>query len=161
VLLVGLMHRRLKLIRSIKSLYVSLAWCAIVVGLPVLAAPARGDPLIAPFDSPEPVIWTLLILGSAFLANLIASNLDPASIQTIDSPGTRSSARVLAPALASCLIGIVFAFMAPEQIRALGLVPAAELAAISNFRSGERYGLVAVDGALAAGALAALALWGC
>lgn len=150
VLALGLFHRRLKLISSIKSLYVSAAWTAIVVGLPVLAA-ATDAPLREAIGRclDERVIWTLSIVGCGILANLIASNVNP------ETSGRRASA--VAPAVAACLIGIVFAFIITEEFQSVGMIPAAELAVVLNYRVGERYRLVVLDGSLLAGALAAIA----
>jgi len=52
----------------------------------------------------------------------------------------------------------VLAALAPAPARPLVAVPLLVLASLIWFRPGERYGLVAVDGALLAGALAAIAV---
>ena len=143
VLLVGLLHRRLKRAALIKPLYVTAAWLAVVVGLPCYTA-----------SQPLRVGWVLASLGCALLANAIASNLRDDEAGT---PGSRR-ARALRVARGTALVGIVAALSGPPEVRALSAVPLATLAVLLPFHPGERYGLVAVDGALLAGALLALTL---
>ena len=63
----------------------------------------------------------------------------------------RSSRAIAAAATAAALAG-------PAAVRPLAAIPVATLLVLARFRTSERYGLVAVDGALLVGALAALAL---
>ncbi len=142
------MHRRLKTIRTIKSLYVSVAWSAIVVGLPVLG----NDPVTID----QRTTWVLSIVGCGLLANLTASNFAPGSGETAGPRVQRIFSAAPLTSIGLSAIGIAIASQAPDPIGPLGLVPAAELAVALNFRPGEWYRLVAIDGALAAGALAAI-----
>lgn len=137
VLALGLLHRRLKRIRGIKTLYLTSCWLAVVLGLPLLGAGPGSSP------GAERVYWVSAVVGCAILSNLMASNLDRRS---------GSSHSQLGPAIAVAGLGIGFALVAPQALRGLALIPAAELVALSRFREGERQGVVAVDGALFAGA---------
>jgi 4-hydroxybenzoate polyprenyltransferase len=139
----GLLHRRLKRFAWWKPLYVSAAWTAVVVGLPLAAgAPARHT------------AWVAAIASVTIAANVIASNL-----RDREAPAARFGARVplrLARGLALAASGLALA--APAGVRSLAPVPLATLAALAGFRPTELYGFIAVDGALLAGALIALAL---
>jgi len=139
---VGLLHRRLKTIAVAKTLYVSLAWTAACVGLPRLAVDtAPGAP------------WIAAVLLTTITANLIASNLRDGENQILRGrPG-----RVLWIARASALIALLTALAAPAPLGALAWIPLAELGALAAYRASERYGHLAVDGALLVGALASLA----
>jgi len=142
VLAVGLLHRRLKRAAFIKPLYVTAAWLAVVVGLPWYTAP-----------QPLHTGWVLASLGCALLANAIASNLrDEAGAARI------GRVRALRVARGASLVGSVAALSGPPEVRALSAVPLATLAVLLPFHPSERFGLVALDGALLAGALLALAL---
>jgi len=152
VLIVGLFHRRLKVNRSFKRIYVSLAWSAIVVGLPVLSS--------SPAVAGDRVAWVLAIVGCGFLSNLFASNMDWRSLEPPARRNLFAISTALAPSTVLALIGIGFAFFAPGPIGALGLVPAVELIAVSGFRPGERYGPIVVDGALTLGAATAIVVIG-
>jgi 4-hydroxybenzoate polyprenyltransferase len=141
----GLAHRRLKRFAFAKPFYLVGAWLLVVVGVPACMAP-----------DPERIGWTTAVLGTAILANAIASNLrDPEAGAARNDP-----ARALAIARLLALLGVAAAAIAPAAVRSLAPVPAATLLALLLFRSTERYGLVAVDGALLGGALLAIALTG-
>ena len=137
----GLLHRRLKHAAALKSLYVSVAWTGICVGLPWLAAPN------AP---PNEAAAVTALLFPTFWANLVASNLrdDEAAI----APG-----RALTLARGALLLALAAAAFVPPSLAALAWVPAFELLALARFRPTEHYGHLAVDGALLAGGLATLA----
>jgi 4-hydroxybenzoate polyprenyltransferase len=152
VLVTGLMHRRLKVLRSIKCLYVAAAWTAVVVGLPLLGA----ESLESGSRSGPSVGWTVAIVGCGFLANLLASNIEPEISAPAGAKARRVFSGVLALAAAASVFGIVFAYLGPEQFQALGFIPAAEMAALASYQSGERFRLIALDGALVGGALAAI-----
>ena len=145
VLALGLLHRRLKRRTGFKLVYVTLAWLAVVVGLPV--ANARAG-IIRPAD----VALTAAIYGAAIAANLIASDLRDRQGPPADLLGPLRAARVVTAA------GAVLPLLVSAPTWPLALVPAAELAALVRFRAGERYGLLIVDGALLAGAAGALLL---
>jgi len=149
VLELGLLHRRLKRLPGLKTLYVTGAWLAVVVGLPALtAAPVE--------DVRAGVLWVSAVYAGAIGPNLMVSNLRD-SENLAARAGPRSVLR-LARAIAACGVGI--ALFGPGAVRPLACVPLAELAALACYRPTERYGLAAVDGALALGAVAAWALSG-
>ncbi len=139
----GLFHRRLKRFAWWKPFYVSGAWAAVVVGLPASqAAEVRH------------LGWVALVIAATVLANVIASNL-----RDDESPSAQFGANVpLRLARGIALAALFVALIAPAPVRPLGFVPLATLAVLAPFHAGELYGLVAVDGALLMGALAALAL---
>ena len=137
----GLLHRRLKRVPAIKSVYVSTAWTGICVGLPWLDT--TGDPS-------TPGLWAVAILFPAFWSNLVASNLRDDEAALDPTPALRL-------ARAAAAAAVTLALFAPPPLRVLGWIPAAELLALLRFRPTEHYGHLAIDGALAAGALAALA----
>ena len=139
--LVGLLHRRLKVWAAIKTLYVSAAWVAIGVGIPWLI---RGG---------EGVAWLVCIFFASLTANLIASNLRDDEAQLLRGrPGS-----VLAVARLCAATGLALALAAPAAQWPLLWIPLCELAALVGYRASERYGHLAVDGALLVGALLALA----
>ena len=151
VLALGLLHRRLKRGPILKSLYVTAAWLAVVVGLPALGS--RHPAGVAG----ELTGWIAGGYACAVGANLIASNL-----RTGDAgreSGAASWGPVAALWLARALVaaGALAVTLGPATVRPLALVPGCELASLAFFRSGERYGLAAVDGALLVGAVLALA----
>jgi hypothetical protein len=144
VLLLGLLHRRLKRFAIWKPLYITLAWVTVAVGLPAVLGTA-----------PRYVGWTAAPLFATILANVVVSNL---------RDGEAVSARLgegvpLRIARGCAVLGIVCALAAPAAVRPLGIVPLATLTALAPFHPGERYGLVTVDGALLIGALGALPLF--
>ena len=91
VLVVGLAHRRLKRFAWVKSLYLTAAWLAVVVGLP--AALGSG---------PRDTGWVALAIGGAIFANAIASNLRDGEAAAV-RVGPRAS--LLAGALAALALG--------------------------------------------------------
>lgn len=148
VLTLGLLHRRLKHIRGIKTLYLTLAWLAVVLGLPLLG-PGRPP-------QPGSVYWVFAIIGFAILSNLLASNLDRRRAEENQRHlGSRSR---LGITIAAAGLGVVAALIGPEALRSLVLIPLAELLVLCRFREGEHYALVVVDGALFAGACGTITL---
>lgn len=136
VLAIGLMHRRLKTAATWKLVYVTAAWVSVTAGIPALAA-----------SSPESLPWLLAIYTSTIAANLLATRLRAAT-----------DAGVLRTARALTVAATATALLAPEAIKPLAAIPACELLALATFRPGERYGMIAIDGALLAGALASITL---
>ncbi len=143
VLVVGLANRRLKRFAWVKSAYLTAAWLAVVVGLP--AALGRD---------PRDAGWVALVIGGAIFANAIASNLRDREAATV-RVGPRAS---LLAACALAAAASAAALAGPASVRPLAAVPLATLLVLARFRPSERYGMVAVDGALLAGGLTALAL---
>ncbi|MCA9505288.1 MAG: hypothetical protein KC616_19510 [Myxococcales bacterium] len=135
----GLLHRRLKHVPAAKTLYVSAAWTAACVGIPWLSVGvgARGGAVVA-------------VLLPTLVANLIASNLRDGEAQLLRAhPG-----RVLDLARGAAGLGVAAALFGPSPVPALAWIPVAQLGALVGFRAEERYGHVAVDGALFVGAVA-------
>ena len=139
---VGLLHRRLKRSNTLKSVYVTIAWVAICVGIP-----ATTDWNVKVFA------WVAAIVGAAIAGNLVASNLtgEPGS----QSPRGSSPGLGLARGFAVC--GSLVCWLAPPEVAPLGWIPFAEAGALLFFRASEYYDHLAVDGALFAGALLSLA----
>ena len=143
VLVLGLLHRRLKHVPFLKGAYLIAAWLGVVVGVPALASHgAAGEG------------WVIGVVGGALGANVIASNLRAPQ----NAAGQLGQRAALATAAAFALGAAVLAFLGSPSVWPLAAVPLATLASLLAFRPGERYGLVVVDGALLVGALAALAL---
>lgn len=166
VLVPALFHRRIKQHSVIKTGYVTVAWVAVLVGLPVLSmvssfpplpillAPSATTPLptlMGSLDIPHAGRLALIacVYGAAIGANLIASNA---------RAGNRPSMRALWGARGLAAVGVLTALAAPSPLRALACVPLAQLASLIGFRGGERARLLLVDGALLLGALGVLAL---
>lgn len=140
--LIGFFHRRMKQAVILKAAYVSVAWVAACVGMPWIASgPGRAG------------AWISAILLASLGANLLASNLR--DDQTGSVSGTHTP--ILWIARAMLVIAIVIAFLAPAALAPLAWIPACEGVALATFRSSERYGHIAVDGALLVGALASAA----
>lgn len=137
--LIGLLHRRLKVVPALKTVYVSIAWVIACVGMPWLAS-----------GQPDVGAWLAGILLASLTANLIASNLPNDEARAVD--GSAFSTIWLARAMTVLAIGIAFA--APTPLIALVWIPLCETLALARFDNSERYRLVAVDGALLVGAFA-------
>jgi len=147
--LVGLLHRRLKKVAALKAAYVSLAWVAACVGIPWLASESGRD-------GPGP--WLACVLFASLTANLIASNLrddegqGKAEAEADTVRGSRRSALWIARTMA--ILAIVVTLAAAAPLRPLVWIPVFEGLALACFRPTERYGQLAVDGALLVGAVA-------
>lgn len=144
---VGFLHRRLKQQDvGLKVVYVATAWTTACVGLPWvgrggLEGAAAGE-----------LGWSLLFVGSAVMANLIASNLrDGKHGDSGWPPGA-----LLFAARAMTIAAASLAGLAPGAVAQLAWIPAAQAVSLCFFRGSERYGHFAVDGALLVGALIAI-----
>ena len=144
---IGLLHRRLKQDLQLKIAYVAGAWTAACVGLPWLARRGIDD------ASAGALAWSTLFVGAALAANLIASNLREAKRGAAD--WSQTTGIVVARGLT--LVSASAAGMAPENLAPLAWIPAAEAVSLFFFRPSERFGHLAVDGALLLGALIAIA----
>jgi hypothetical protein len=142
----ALAHRRLKRLWQAKALYVTAGWVLVVLGVPAAAASARGR-----LDA-HAALFAAGVLGLAVLGNAVASNVR----DTEAGAAVLGRGRALRFARVAAALGVAAALAAPAPVRPLGAVAVATLAALAAFRPTERYGLGVVDGALAAGALAAL-----
>jgi len=138
----GLAHRRLKRFAAAKPLYLTFAWTAVPVGLPAAADPGATH-----------VGWAAAIVGATVLANVALSNLRDGEALA----GRLGARRTLPLAGASLLAGLAAAWLGPAAVRPLAALPLAMSGALLGFRPTERYGALAVDGALLVGALLALA----
>ena len=139
----GVLHRRLKRFAAVKTLYVSLAWTAVCVGVPWLGL--TGDT-----DGREVALALGAALFPCFVANLIASNLrDGESHWHRDDPerGLVAARILVAVACAAALLG-------PPPARVFACVALASALALARYRRTEHYGHLAIDGSLLAGALA-------
>jgi hypothetical protein len=148
VLVLGMLHRRLKRVLLLKPAYLTASWVAVTVGLPALSAAAP--------PAAARLAWVVAVVALPVLANAIASNVR-------DGEGTATVigvTRALAVAQAAAWAGVVVGALAPPAVRPLAAVPLVTAVALAGFRHGERYGLVIIDGALVVGALAALAIRG-
>lgn len=141
---IGLLHRRLKERILFKAGYVALVWVLVVACVPAAVAGA----------SASATAWVAAVLGLALLANAIAFN-----VRDREAFAARiGRRRALALARGWALLGVVVAALAPPPVRPLGVVALATLVSLLGFRGDERYAHVAVDGALIAGAAAAIAI---
>jgi 4-hydroxybenzoate polyprenyltransferase len=143
VLLIGLLHRRLKRFAPAKAAYVTACWLCVVVGLPsVLAA------------GPTHIGWVAAILAASIGANAIASNLRDfeAGVDLYGEVVALRAARAIAG------LGVGLCVLAPDPVGSLLAVPLFTLIALARFQSTERFGLFIVDGALLMGALVAVLL---
>jgi len=145
VLVVGLAHRRLKQIPFAGAAYIAVAWLVVVVGLPAVVDGHAAN-----------IGWVAAVIGVALLASTIASDVRDvgASFNRLRPGVAVRIARVLS------VLGLAVAALAPASVQPLAAVPAFTLASVIWFRSGERYGLVVVDGALLVGAIAAIGMLG-
>lgn len=157
VLTLGLLHRRLKHIRGIKTFYLTISWLAVVLGLPLLGSDAH--------PAADSEAWVFAILGCAIVSNLLASNLDRSGGREgrggkeADEGRRRVEARSrLGFAIVVAGLGVGTALVGPDPLRSLVLIPLAELLVLCRYRVGEHYGQVVIDGALLAGACGAIAL---
>lgn len=143
VLLIGLLHRRLKKFASAKAAYVTAAWLCVVVGLPWVLDPHAAS-----------VGWVAAILASSVGANAIASNLRDfeAGVERYGEVVALRAARAIAG------LGVGLCALAPDPVGSLLAVPLFTLIALALFQSTERFGLFVVDGALLMGGLIAVAL---
>lgn len=145
---IGLGHRRLKSVPSLKVAYVATTWTAACVGIPALdAMGASSDPAAIVHAG----VFVALFVGTGLVSNLIASNLR--ADKRRDNGWPIASSLAVAGAIAAT--GIAFAPLAPAATAPLAAIPAAEGIALLRFRASERYAHLAVDGALAIGAIVA------
>ncbi len=141
-LVLGLFHRRLKTIPFAKPAYITMAWILVIVGLPVIVAPAAH------------IVPVAAILALSIAANVIASNVRD---DEIASPFvTATMAMRVARGLA--IAGVVAA-IAGSRVLPLVAIPACTFAALLRSDVSERYGLIVVDGALLVGAIFAILLF--
>ena len=139
----GILHRRLKRFAAVKTLYVSLAWTGVCVGLPWLGLAERAP------DADRGLALAAMLLP-CFLANLIASNLrDGESHWYRDDPG-----RGIGAARALVAVAAAAALLGPAPLRPFVCVALAPALALARYRPTEHYGHLAVDGSLLVGALA-------
>ncbi|MDG2332852.1 MAG: hypothetical protein P8Q97_01375 [Myxococcota bacterium] len=139
----GLFHRRLKKAHpGLAVLYITLAWIAVVVGLPAICFALDSGGL-------APAMVAAGALGPAIAANLVASELR-------GHPPDTESRRRLRRAGAMALLGGLAPLAHPPSWPLI--LPALfAWASVVGFRNSERYGLLVLDGALLVGALAAAA----
>ena len=136
----GFFHRRLKHVPFLKAVYVAASWVAVTIALPALLA--------QPPPAAATVFWSVAIVGSALLANAIATSArdDEAAAAVLGARGAVRVARSIA------LVGAVAALVGPPPLRGLAAIAIATALALAAFRPGERYELI-LDGALTLGAL--------
>ena len=143
VLVLRLLHRRLKRYVLAKPLYIALAWVGATVVLPAVVRP-----------DPQGVTDAAWMVGLTILANVIACNVrDGEAASAAFGEGVP-----LRLARATAFGGMAIGLLAPVAIRPLVLVPVTTLLALVPFRPTERYGHLVVDGALIVGALGAALL---
>ena len=144
---VGLFHRRLKQSVPWKIGYVATAWTVACVGVPWLWSAGR------PEAEMETAIWAAILVGASLVSNLVASNLREGKTGRWHSPWRPEA--VIAGARFALIGSVLAAVAAPDSITPLAWIPAAEAVGLSFFRPTERYGHLAVDGALLVGAILA------
>jgi hypothetical protein len=146
----GLFHRRLKGANpAFAVLYITLAWVAVVVGIPAAAvAPGLGNPESVALVKGGAI--AAIAVAPSIAANLIASQLR-------GQPVVETTRRRLRMAGIIALVGCLGP-LADSASRPLIAIPLAVWASVMGFRNSERYGLLALDGALLLGALSAIAL---
>ena len=132
----GVAHRRLKTRPAFKIAYLTLAWWAVVVGLPAVRADASL--------SPERLAIAGGATAAALIANLVGSNA------TSERPSLRRFA------LLAAVAGVGIALTGGPGVRSLACVPAAQGLALWPAVASERERLWRIDGSLAAGAVIAL-----
>jgi hypothetical protein len=142
-LALGMFHRRIKHLTFGKSAYITAAWVAVVVLVPAALDPAASA-----------VGWAVAFTASAIFANAIACNIRDREVAAALLGERRTLLVARTCAAAGCLLGLA----APAPARSRVALPLAMLAVLIPFRPSERYGLVAVDGALLVGAAIATAL---
>jgi len=143
----GLLHRRLKGNVAAESAYVTGAWLAVGIGLPALAGPL-------PPGSASLLPWVAGVFAGTLAANALASTL-------CDSPSTAGhQSAVLWAAGLGIVASAGVAWAAPETLRPLIAVPAAQAFVLLFFRRDERYALGGLDGGLGLGAWIAAGLDG-
>lgn len=139
----GLAHRRLKRVPFGKASYISLAWTAVVVGMPL----ATG----APAREAAPVALPLFL---ALFANAIAS-----SVRDVEGAARRlGPLRALRISRCMAALGLAVCLVPGAAPAGLAPVPLLTWLALLGFQPGERFGLVVLDGALWLGALLAIPL---
>jgi len=142
----GFFHRRLKHVALWKTGYVTLAWVAVCVGIPVAAA--------AVTTAPTDALRAAGVIGLAIAGNLVASNLRDRE----SGAALVSARRAVLTSTACCTGGVLVALVSAPMLAPIPLLELAAVAGIAGRPSdSERYGLVVVDGALTVGALISLA----
>jgi len=141
----GFFHRRLKGWLWAKPAYLSLSWVAVTVGMPLAAAGGAASGLRVGS-----------VVGLTVLANVVLCNLKD------HEGGTALLGQRRALALAGAILApaLLLAVEGPARVQPLVCLPLLMAPVVAAFRPSERYSGLVVDGALTAGALAALALMG-
>jgi hypothetical protein len=103
----------------------------------------------------DALVWSSVWLALAAAALLAAS---ARALGVVPVPALLGARRTRAVAGAILATGLGGALLGPAPVRPLAALPLAMALALAFYRPGERYGGLAVDGALLVGALAALAL---
>jgi UPF0716 family protein affecting phage T7 exclusion len=138
VLVLGLLHRRLKRSANWKIAYLTCAWTAVAVGVPTLAAAGTPVDRVA-------ALTAAAIVAPTIAANLIASNLGA-------RPDTAERPR-LAQARGLCAFAAGVALLSGGRVWPLLAIPVCEGVALMRLRRDEHYRHVVVDGVIAVGAL--------
>jgi 4-hydroxybenzoate polyprenyltransferase len=146
VFVIGVFHRRLKRIGRGKTIYVSLAWTIVVVGLPALVQ--------RPFPSSR-LPWVAAVVFAAVFSNLVASNL---AVKGERCPSAENWPQPQGRwmALTTAILGTALGLLGPAP--ALSAVPCAQALALLRHREGERHAQGVIDGALLVGGLVAIGL---
>jgi hypothetical protein len=100
-------------------------------------------------------LWIAGILLASLAANLIASNLRDQAGEVEGKTAHSDTTAALWIARAIAVLGIAITLAAPNPLHPLIWIPATEGLTLAFFRPTERYGQIAVDGALLIGAFAA------
>lgn len=129
-LLLGLLHRKIKGNLLLRCLYITVAWCLVVVMLPLHG---YFDPRL---------LWYLPVITLTLYANAI-------SYATV---GIKNK-QVPAAGLLIAFTAAVIAFAAPVQITYVAAIPASLLLTLLLFRNEKCFKEVYLDGSVFAGAL--------
>jgi len=142
VLGLGLLHRRLKGHPGVESAYVTIAWLAVAVGLPSLAAPLSAE-------ARSLLPWIAVVLAGSLGANALASSLCDAQETAPPLPPWLGAAGL------AVVVSAAVAWTGPPALRPLLAVALAQAGALLFFRRNERYALGVLDGSLLLGAAVA------
>jgi len=147
VFVTGVFHRRLKRIGRGKTIYVSIAWTIVVVGLPALVQ--------RPFPSAR-LPWVAAVVFAAVFSNLVASNLAVKGERCTSAENwPQPQGRWIA--LTAAAVGTTLGLLGPAP--ALFAVPCVQALALIRHQEGERHAQGVNDGALLVGGLVASGLF--
>lgn len=137
VMVIGLLHRRLKHNYVLSSIYITASWICVVILMPLSGI------------IPDGILWFAFIVGTALHANALAYTM---STETLNGTNILKIPGLIAAA------GCVSAIIAPHRFLPVICIPAVTLLVLLLFHKRENFELMYLDGSLIAGSVLSMFL---